>query len=178
MLASYDSGEANKMFQLFTRELGVVRAHAQGIRKLSSKLRFALQTYSILQVTLVRGRYGWRITNALPIENVYTELPPPNRYIFLRIVSLIIRLIQGEERDPELYDLTISAYADLKAPLSALERRSLEILTVARILMHLGYLGDSARALLTIEGDDLALPPAIETKLLSHVNKALTSTQL
>ena len=56
VLGSRNVGEANKMLSLYTRELGLVYAHAQGIRLGKSKLRFGLQDFSHATVDLVQGK--------------------------------------------------------------------------------------------------------------------------
>ena len=66
VLGSSPKGEDSKLLRLYTRELGLVYAHAQGVRKLSSKLRFTLQDFSLATVDLVRGREIWRVTTATP----------------------------------------------------------------------------------------------------------------
>jgi hypothetical protein len=71
------SGEKNHFITLFTRGFGMVRAKAQSVRVADSKLRYALQEFSYIEVSLVKGKEIWRITNALPIYNVYFELMSP-----------------------------------------------------------------------------------------------------
>ncbi|MCE9517782.1 recombination protein O N-terminal domain-containing protein, partial [Candidatus Nomurabacteria bacterium] len=63
VIGSYNRGEANKILVLYTREMGLVRAVAQGIRLNKSKLRFGLQDFSYASVDLVRGRDIWRVTS-------------------------------------------------------------------------------------------------------------------
>jgi hypothetical protein len=71
------SGEKNHFITLFTREFGMIRAKAQSVRVADSKLRYALQEFSYIEVSLVKGKEIWRITNALPVYNVYFELMSP-----------------------------------------------------------------------------------------------------
>src|SRR5665213_2708544 len=61
VLGSRESGEADKVFALFTRDFGLVRARASSVRSESSKMRYALQKYSRASISLVRGKRGWRI---------------------------------------------------------------------------------------------------------------------
>src|SRR3989344_5676480 len=66
-------GEASRYMVLYTREFGLVRAAAQGLRELKSKLRYSLQPFSLSVVNLVHGRSGWRIVNARLAKNYFTE---------------------------------------------------------------------------------------------------------
>ena len=67
-------GEKHYFVNLFTKDFGMIRAKAQSVRVNVSKLRFALQEYSFVNISLVRGKDTWRITNAEPIYNIYFEL--------------------------------------------------------------------------------------------------------
>ncbi len=49
---------------IFTRELGLVRATAQGIRLEKSKLRYSSQLYSFGIFSFVHGKEFWRLTSA------------------------------------------------------------------------------------------------------------------
>ena len=64
ILGSKNYGEAGKYFFIFTRELGMIYASAQGVRKITSKLRFILQDYAYVKIDLVAGRDFWRVTSA------------------------------------------------------------------------------------------------------------------
>ncbi|MEK9177832.1 MAG: recombination protein O N-terminal domain-containing protein, partial [Patescibacteria group bacterium] len=57
-------GEAGRLMSIFTRELGLVRATAQGIRLEKSKLRYSSQLYSFGIFSFVCGKEFWRLTNA------------------------------------------------------------------------------------------------------------------
>jgi recombinational DNA repair protein (RecF pathway) len=55
ILKSVNFGEANKYFFIFTREFGLIKTAAQGVRHLQSKLRYGLTDYSLAQVSVVRN---------------------------------------------------------------------------------------------------------------------------
>ncbi len=64
ILSSSNFGEAGKYYNIFTRDLGMVHASAQGVRKMSSKLRYVLQDFSYIKLDLVVGKNIFRITTA------------------------------------------------------------------------------------------------------------------
>src|SRR6185369_4009724 len=66
ILGSTAVGEANRYITIFTRELGVIGAVEQGIRKIDSKLRYGLQDYAYVRADVIRGKHSWRITSAAP----------------------------------------------------------------------------------------------------------------
>ncbi len=140
ILRSRQKGEANKMIVLYTKELGLVHAATQGIRLLRSKLRFALQDFSIARVDLVRGKDVWRITSATPGAHIAigeTDRDLITRYA--RVFRLLEKLCAGEESNPELFDdLMVFIDALKRAEFSA--RHDIELHIVFRMLFNLGYI--------------------------------------
>ena len=64
ILESYDQGEHDKAYKVFTREYGLLICQAKSIRKLESKLRAHMLPRSISLITLVQGREVWRLVGA------------------------------------------------------------------------------------------------------------------
>ena len=59
VLGSRETGESDRVYALFTKDFGLVRARASSVRSEKSLMRYALQNYSRANVSLVRGG-GWR----------------------------------------------------------------------------------------------------------------------
>ncbi len=100
VIESYDQGEHDRIYKLFTREFGMIIAHAKSIRKLESKLRAHLLPRSVSLVTLVKGKEVWRLVGAEEIsveENTIHE-----------VVILLKRFIRGEGAHKNLYDRIIN----------------------------------------------------------------------
>lgn len=174
VLGSSPKGEDSKILRLYTRELGLVYAHAQGVRKLSSKLRFTLQDFSLASVDLVRGKEVWRVTTASPMRshaairrNRFAEV------ILARVHSLLVRLVTGEEVNDEIYDILGRTYDMLeKVDRTPEEYRALELLAIARILMALGYLPRG------VVEEERFTEPAFQHRMIQDINQALAATQL
>jgi recombinational DNA repair protein (RecF pathway) len=64
VIESYDQGEHDRVYKLFTREFGMITAHAKSVRKLESKLRAHVMPRSMSLVTLVQGKEIWRLVGA------------------------------------------------------------------------------------------------------------------
>src|SRR5258706_15146820 len=94
ILGSKNFGEAGKYYSIFTRDLGMIYASAQGVRKMSSKLRFVLQDFAYIKIDLVEGKDFWRVTNASK-TNILEEITkqPENFKILANIVRLLKRLL-------------------------------------------------------------------------------------
>lgn len=95
VIESFDQGEHDRVYKLFTREFGLVMAHAKSVRKLESKLRAHTLPRSLSLVTLVQGREMWRLVGAEEKsggENAH------------EVAQLIKRFIRGEGAHKALYD--------------------------------------------------------------------------
>ena len=180
ILGSRESGEADRLYTLFTKDFGLVRARATSVRSEKSKMRYALQNYSRANVSLVKGRRGWRLAGATPIAGAHGDLQ--SVAAFGRISELVMRLVHGEEVNPYLF----SALAEGHAALMREDCEAfgmIEIVCVARVLYALGYI--SAEALETAlfthtayTGESLIEAETMRDKLLSSINKAMTETHL
>lgn len=184
ILGSRNIGEANKMLTIYTREMGLIRCAAQGIRLNKSKLRFALQDFSYVKVDLVRGRDLWRVTSASSINSFSYALKDKQSHLLIaRISKLIERLCDGEEANEKIFDDFVqSIYLMNDEQISIEKREALELHLVLRIMNTLGYVGDSE-----ILSDYLALPfdkVKIEDLLkerksiIAHINKAMNESGL
>ncbi len=144
--------EADRIYSILTRDFGLVRARALGVRKESSKLRGNLEPVSLSSVSLVRGREYWRATSAEFLKSI------PFSPFIARPLALLEKLVQGESANPELFDAVEAALA------SDFDEES-EIRLVASILFHLGYLKES----------DLSLGTA---PLIKVINEGLKASHL
>lgn len=128
--------EADRIYTIMTRDLGLVRATALGVRKEASKLRGALEPFSLSKISLVRGKEYWRLTSAELIQKI------SSKQCFARPLALLEKLIQGESSNPELFDAMTEAILTLE-PHDELSETNM----VSKILFHLGYLKKSDMAL-------------------------------
>ncbi|HZS43153.1 MAG TPA: recombination protein O N-terminal domain-containing protein [Candidatus Paceibacterota bacterium] len=148
ILGSSNSGEANRYFNILTRDLGKIDATAQGVRLIESKLRYSLQDYSLSHLSLVRGKDVWRITSASKLNNLYEELGREQFNVFARVFSLLRRLLAGEEKNEELFQIlraaTLFAGKERGRFLSNELLSNFEAILVLRILNSLGYLGQNS----------------------------------
>ncbi len=177
-------GEANKMLSIYTREMGLVKAVAQGIRLHKSKLRFTLQDFSYVNVDLVRGKELWRVTSAKHITSFsLARSSSLSLLLMMRVSKLLERLCNGEGPSENIFDDFIQAlYLLDEKEIENTSREALELHLVLRIMNSLGYIGDS-----DILAEYLSLPfDHSKTKdilkkrqsIIAHINKAITESQL
>lgn len=137
-LARTSIGEANALLALLTRDMGLVRARAQGLRKSGAKLAAALATWSESDVVLVKGAEGWRVTGAVLREDRFAQLPAAAREGAGRVSGLLLRLAGDDASDPGLFEL-FSGYLDALTSASVSDYDALEILAALRLLALLGF---------------------------------------
>jgi len=140
IIKSFSLGEANRGYFLFTKDLGLVKATAQGVRLQKSKLRGHLNNFSLINISLVKGREIWRITN---VETVlFNPFSKDTKKIetIKNIFSLLARLVHGEEKNENLFDVLKTFYIYLsESEISDDNLKNLEVLIALRILSNLGY---------------------------------------
>ena len=177
--------EDSRFLLLFTNELGLLRAFAQGLRRERSKLRFSLQDFSRSRVSLVRGRDIWRVTGAVLIDDLgRLRRKQAAAQAAARFLKLLDRLSHGEEKNEELFTAVASAILFLAdEDLSEEELRTTEELTVLRILAHLGYRSAAGVFQEFIEAPAVERAALAEfgkhrSTVVSEINTLLHATQL
>jgi DNA repair protein RecO len=142
VISSRDTSEADKTIILYTREIGLVKAVAKGIRYGKSKLRYSLYRYAYVRVVLVRGREVWRITGAAEIEPTLAFKNPAKLGLAAEFFELFSRFVQGEEPDAELFDEILFIRNMLReTPPESTLLEQVSLLGSVRLLYRLGYLG-------------------------------------
>lgn len=129
---------ADRSYLLFTELAGMVYASARSVREERSKQRYALQEFSLVRVSLVKSKQGWRIGSVEALDNFYTTAT--TRVMRAGVSSLIQitrRFVVDEDPQP-------AVYRDLRAALGVLPSvSSVPLLTehfTLRLLTHLGYI--------------------------------------
>ncbi|MEA2112620.1 MAG: DNA repair protein RecO [Patescibacteria group bacterium] len=142
ILKSANFGESNKYLFVITEEFGLIKITAQGLRNLRSKLRYGLQEFSVVQLSIVRGRGAWRLINAIYDKNLYFSLAKNRGKLIIAnsVLNLLTQLLPGEERNEDLYKVIREALSFLEEnDFSSEDIKSFENIIVVRILYCLGY---------------------------------------
>ncbi len=174
--------DANVSYLLYTKDFGLISALATGVRKSESKLRYALQEYSLIDISLVKGRSTWRITSAILEKNLFTSTKYREaKAVIARICTQVMRLVVGQEKDERLFESLVCGLRELTV-CNRTEISSLEILIMIRMLYILGYVSD-------VEGAVCSVPYTYDTSVyihiessrslfIQHINKGLQESQL
>ncbi|MBI2086833.1 MAG: recombination protein O N-terminal domain-containing protein [Candidatus Zambryskibacteria bacterium] len=159
ILSSRPIGEADRIYSVLTRDLGLVRARAAGVRKNISKLRGVLEPFVLSRISLVRGKDYWRVTSAECLRAI------PAAAGIARPLALLEKLVQGEAHHPELFDAVEDEITRFKIQDSGFKNEDWEISLVSKVLHHLGYLKEA----------DLNLD---KKELIKVINEGLQSSHL
>jgi len=190
IVGSGQYGEAGKLISIFTREMGLVRAVAQGIRFEKSKLRYHTTDYSFGTFSLVRGKEVWRLTSAQSDPSSSPNGVTIDSISFWAQISVLLRrLLQGEEANDRLFDALYACNIFLNEATKNVDidqRQNIdavESLLVIRILHTLGYIGDDKEIHGFIYSNDFTpslLDLAARKRVLmnQHINKALKESHL
>lgn len=175
-------GEANILLHVLTKEFGLVIASARSARVSESKLRPALQEYTLANFSLVKGKNGWKITNVSAIGSFYFGLPEFTNKVMSQVSNVLLQMIQGETREEKIFEIVYSGFNYLKQ-IDKEEVSLFEVLIVLRILKELGYVTDSNE--ITDFVKDISWNSEILEKvknkkviIVSHINKALKESHL
>lgn len=186
ILKSVNFNEANKYYYIFTREFGLLKASAQGVRHMQSKLRYGLSDFSLSKISLVRGKETWRLTGAELVSD-FKKINSKERDKFLlisRIFSLLLRLLHGEEKNELLFDYLFHGLKFLQA--EDLEKNNLEdfeCVLALRILSSLGYIGqlgdfDQFNESPYFTKELLSTMSSLKSRAIFEINKSLKETHL
>lgn len=187
VLGHYDVGEASRVYRLFTADMGVVFARCQSSRSASSRHRYGLQMLSVCDVSLVRSKAGWRLTNVTPLVSLHAahKSNPHAHALLFRVFSLVRRLVVGEEKGGDLFDVVWNGLVFLeKGTVTAENVKWFEALFVLRILNVLGYVQHDAQY-----ASHLSIPEEfsieliesfapVHRKAVSEINRALEASHL
>lgn len=164
--------ESDVIIDLLTIDLGRVSVISQGVRLLKSRLRYALEPYSLIEASIIDSRVGWRLINARLISNLFYESNLNNTEVIVRFVNLLTRVLPPDEA--ELWHQEIIEFL-VNSPDSARE----VTLAVAYVLYKLGYLDLEQDIMGGIRDFDHLLVSDINLKILNpRIIQAINSSHL
>lgn len=183
ILGSRNYGETGKCYYIFTRDLGLVFASAQGVRKISSKLRYILQDYSYVKIDFVKGKEFWRITSASKTNLLENLIKDSGKFeVLFNVSNLLKRLLAGEDANKILFLDVLEGLFILENSKESSELGNIEVVLVLRILDNLGYIGGNKSLEYLVKSPfekELVFEISKNRKnVLSEINRALRETQL
>lgn len=139
VLRQHKLGEADRIITLLTRQYGLVRAVAKGIRRTRSKFGARLEPFAHVDVQLYPGRSLDVITQVHTLNAYATDIVDDyGRYTTACAILETAERLAGEERAPapQLHQLTVGALGAI-----AEQRRTPELILDAYLLRAMGFAG-------------------------------------
>ena len=102
MVWARGSGEADRNLLFFTKDFGMIMAHATSVRSSKSKLRPHIAIGVPLAITLLRSKTRWKITEALAVREKLAPKSAGDK-TFVQILSVVKSLVHGEEKNHSLF---------------------------------------------------------------------------
>ena len=174
---SFANNTADKSFLLFTQQAGMLYAAARSVREERSKQRYALQDFSLITVSLIKGKTGWRIGSVDTIGNIFgNALSRPARGSVVRILKLLRRFVAGEEPHPQLYDELIYGLQYLATD-GVSHRVLAEEIIETRILSILGYISHHPKLVPVLEPTLAEALATVPVELLPYLQSTTVHAQ-
>ena len=140
---TFNRNTADRSFLLFTREAGMLYAEARSVREERSKQRYALQDFTLVRVSLVKGKRSWKIGSIEAKRNYFAEAATKAaRGSVVSTTRFLRRFFSGQEAAPALYDYVIEALTLLAEDIT--EREFVEKAVQVKLLKELGYVDSGA----------------------------------
>lgn len=185
VLKSAPFGEAHKYFYILTRDLGLVIASAQSVRKETSKLSAGLEDFSYSHFSFVKGKHSWKLTSASSIENFYRlSKSKDEKFVIARLFKLLCQLVNGEEHNVRLFE-TVESFLFFLHNRSGLDQsflHTIETWVVLKVLHILGFVSPRREyeELLFRDFSMEALPllPPVHSMMVHDINIALRASEV
>lgn len=137
-----ESGEADKIFSVFTKDFGRVEIFTKGARNSKSKLNPHLDLFDYSRISFISGRDFFRLTDAFKISlwketcDNLTKLQTVGR-----VFNILEKMLQGQEKNEELWRLMLITlkFITKKTPLS-FNFLSFEAIFLFKLVHILGYI--------------------------------------
>jgi DNA repair protein RecO (recombination protein O) len=162
--------EADRFYILFTKELGRMEVKVRAAAKSTSKLAGHLEPLSVVDVLLLKGKYGWQLNNVVIVKKPLIKQPLSAR-TFGAVGTIVKSLIPIEQAETEIYNDLLMLLEYLQTSDDELYCRSALLRFVWRALalsgnddivsLIEGELDDSAKKLLQAArlGESLSVSP-------------------
>ena len=126
-MAKKDSGEADRIFTVFTKDYGKLDLLARSERKITSKLRSGLEIFYLSEIEFVQGKAYKTLTDSALINNFGNLRKSLIRLkIAYGISEILNALIKHQEYDSKIWFLVNESFEKLNNP--KIENSNLKII--------------------------------------------------
>jgi recombinational DNA repair protein (RecF pathway) len=177
IVSTRGSRESDRLYSFYTKDFGMIFAHATSVRMSKSKLRPHLNIGSFLNITLIKSKNRWKIVEVIESES-RLAINSPEYVVFLKILTVLKSLIHGEEKNESLFGVVSDLYNFLLKDKDKDILEAGELLGMVGIMKSLGY-GEELDILEYsggFEEQNLKKISADKTNIVKKINKSLKAT--
>ncbi len=139
---TFNRNTADRSYLLFTKEAGMLYAEARSVREERSRQRMALQDFSLVRVSLIKGKSSWKIGSIESQKNFFMlATDKAARGSVVSLTRFLRRFFSGQEAAPALFKYVTEALTLLSA--GTPDREFVESVVQVHILHSLGYVDGS-----------------------------------
>jgi len=116
ILKKNDSGEADRLFTVYTKNFGKLELLAKAVRKIKSKLRAGLEIFYLSEIEFIQAKTHKTLTDAILInsfKNLKKDLA--RLTIAYRISETFDKLVRGQESDEKIWKLLSEVFEKLNS---------------------------------------------------------------
>jgi DNA repair protein RecO (recombination protein O) len=142
ILGKNDVLETDRIYTVYSKEMGKVRLLACGVRKPNAKLAGSLEPITYSEIFVAKGKGRGRITGAIPLENflsIKEDIFALQKVFY--VFKILNRLIQDSEKDEKIFDLFFEYMLMVESCSLQKDELKIEILTLGFIFKLLNFLG-------------------------------------
>lgn len=116
VLKQLNFGEADRLLTVFTKEFGLIRLLAKGVRKTTSRKRGHLELFSKVSLACIKGKNLDLIIEADMLDNFSTLRQNLNRVRIAYLFSELVNELSAENQEHEdIYDLLLLYFTQLNS---------------------------------------------------------------
>lgn len=140
ILHQEDSGEADRILSLYTKDYGLIEVVAKGERKLTSKLRAFLQPFSLCDIEFVQGKNAKTVINSQVVEDFYSVKKDLQKLVCATNISnIILKTITDSQKDENIWSLILITFSLLDKITNETDIKILYYFFVIKLLSLTGY---------------------------------------
>lgn len=169
---------SDKNYLLFCKEAGMLWCSARSVREEQSRQRCALQDFSHIRVSLIKGKSGWRIGSTEALGNSFLSVETRSqRGLINFVVTQLRRYVHGEIPLQRVYNDTFEIIKNS----SSFQESSMLVsrLFLVRLLSELGYIAPAPSWVSVVTTSSVAEALSAYTSNMEHliINAIETGTQ-
>lgn len=109
-----ESGDADRIFSVFTEDFGRIEVFAKAIRKIASKLKGNIGVFHLSEIEFIQGENRKTLVDTVSLQNAKNISEVPEKIeIAYKISNLLDIFIKGQEPDRKIWNLILDFFGKL-----------------------------------------------------------------